>query len=291
MTTPPPSKGPQLTDEERAFLEADTQTLPAIRGAAPPPQLAWEAMLAGGAAATVIAAMLVLYLAQQPVAPDHGTQGSAPNAQPDASVNATGGEVEDGRGRPAAPPVPAPVPVPPVASAPALPGSPAPTSSEEAEAEAARGCVTVTYRTPGGPADCRPAAEVCELGSPWHTLHGEAVCGGPVPTQHVRVTSLPTPGGSANEFHCLAWTDSGSGVFRTAELLVDAPAEQCGAHLVRADGLAFRPDGPSVFSDVPQRCVSMYPGTRLTYPGILEATNDTAASAPLHVCVSADTAA
>ncbi|WP_338320448.1 hypothetical protein, partial [Streptomyces lonarensis] len=77
---------------------------------------------------------------------------------------------------------------------------------------------------------------------------------------------------------------AGQRAFRTADLLVDPPADRCSAHLVGPDGLAYRTDGSSVFSSVPLHCESPYPGTRLTYPGVLESTADI--HPPLHVCVS-----
>ncbi|NJQ13557.1 hypothetical protein [Streptomyces bohaiensis] len=321
MTTPPASQEPQLTDEERAFLEADTlQNVPVVRAPLPPrpPRLPWEAVLAGGAAATVIAAMLVLYLTQQPLSPQYRAQGSSAAIPPNSAAGPGPGDDAgpDGGGAqrevpgPVEPPAlvaPSPVAPDPLPALPPdadLPGDflPGPPGGDAAD------CVPVSYRTPGGTTACLPVAEVCAPGSPWYTPHGDEVCGGPVPTQHIRVATLPAAGATAGAVHCLAWTDlgdpgrhggardlvevgadrspgdAGGNPSRSAELLVDLPADRCSAYLTGADGLAYRAGGGSVFSSVPLQCESAYPGTRLSYPGVLESTAD--AGPPLHVCVS-----
>ena len=52
----------------------------------------------------------------------------------------------------------------------------------------------------------------------------------------------------------------------------NTPRYQCGAHLLGAtDAQAAHPDGNSVvFYDSPQDCMPPYPGTRLTYPAVLD---------------------
>ncbi|MFX4292781.1 hypothetical protein [Streptomyces bohaiensis] len=320
MTTPPASQEPQLTDEERAFLEADTlQNVPVVREPLPPrpPRLPWEAVLAGGAAATVIAAMLVLYLAQQPLSPQYRAQGSSAAIPPESATSPSAADDAGPAGSGARRDVPGPVPPALVAPSPVAP-DPLPDLPPDTELPGdflpgppggdAADCVPVSYRTPGGTTACLPVSEVCAPGSPWYTPHGEEVCGGPVPTQHIRVATLPAAGATAGAVHCLAWTDlgdpgrhggardlvevgadrspgdAGGNPSRSAELLVDSPADRCSAYLTGADGLAYRAGGGSVFSSVPLQCESAYPGTRLSYPGVLESTAD--AGPPLHVCVS-----
>lgn len=72
--------------------------------------------------------------------------------------------------------------------------------------------------------------------------------------------------------YCIAWTGSGNETGRNGALLLKAPGYQCGATLAGAiDVQAVHPDGESsVFYDAPQECASLYPGTRLTYPAILD---------------------
>ncbi|AXI71272.1 hypothetical protein DTW94_08085 [Streptomyces cavourensis] len=67
---------------------------------------------------------------------------------------------------------------------------------------------------------------------------------------------------------------------------MNAAGYQCGAHLVGSDGQVIQTDGSSVFSDTPQYCEGSYPGTRMTYPAVLNFPNEGGAQAPKYVCVS-----
>ncbi|MEU8685588.1 hypothetical protein [Streptomyces sp. NPDC048611] len=149
----------------------------------------------------------------------------------------------------------------------------------------------MTYKTPGGPAGCKPKEGICVAGAPWHVADIEGLCGGPAPLQAIHIISQPATGGDPGASYCLAWTGSSDGVGKDATLLMNAAGYQCGAYLVGSDGQEIHPDGTSVFSDTPQSCAESYPGTRMTYPGVLDFPNDGGAQPPSYVCVTENTGA
>ncbi|WP_406199609.1 hypothetical protein OG331_23900 [Streptomyces sp. NBC_01017] len=110
--------------------------------------------------------------------------------------------------------------------------------------------------------------------------------GGPVPLQAIHVISQPATGGDPGAAYCLAWTGSSDGAGKDATLLMNAAGYQCGAYLVGSDGQVTQADGTSVFSDSPLSCEGSYPGTRMTYPGVLDFPNEDDAQPPMYVCVA-----
>ncbi|WP_328492308.1 hypothetical protein OHS59_05760 [Streptomyces sp. NBC_00414] len=169
----------------------------------------------------------------------------------------------------------------------ASPSSAAPSGS----VEAAPSCLPVTYKLPDGPAGCEPKAEICAAGAPWHVDDIEGLCGGPAPLQAIHVISQPATGGDPGATYCLAWTGSSNGAGKDATLLMNAAGYQCGAYLVGPDGQMIQADGASVFSDSPQPCEGSYPGTRTTYPGVLDFPNEGGAQPPTYVCVAENSGA
>ncbi|WP_143661900.1 hypothetical protein [Streptomyces glaucescens] len=255
-----------------AFHNGDTleniPVIPVIRdeAASRPTQFPWKATLAGGAVAAVVGVCLALVLNQQT------RSGHAPDGKtlPQAarSAAATGHE-----------------------NTATLPTTREPTSTSSSappsrSAGASPSCIPVTYKTPEGPADCRPKAEVCVAGAPWHVDGIEGLCGGPVPLQAIHIISQPATGGDPGATYCLAWMGSSDGAGKDATLLVNAAGYQCGAYLVGSDGQVIQADGTSVFSDSPQYCEGSYPGTRMTYPGVLDFPNEGGVQPPMYVCVA-----
>ncbi|MEV4434628.1 hypothetical protein [Streptomyces sp. NPDC049555] len=106
----------------------------------------------------------------------------------------------------------------------------------------------------------------------------EALCGGSTPLQAIRIIAEPATGGDPGSVYCLAWTGSGSGGERDAALLMNAPGYQCGAYLVAGEGA-------SVFQDGPPDCPQAYPGTRMTYPAVLDHPDDGGVRPAEYVCV------
>ncbi|MFF1738886.1 hypothetical protein [Streptomyces mirabilis] len=89
----------------------------------------------------------------------------------------------------------------------------------------------------------------------------------------------------------MAWTGSGSGngsgTSRDAVLLMNAPGYQCGADLVNPAGTQdVLGDYPVVFYDTEQDCTPLYPGTRLTYPAVLDYSSLGDQEPPKYVCLT-----
>ncbi|MEV6651737.1 serine/threonine-protein kinase [Streptomyces sp. NPDC051219] len=149
-------------------------------------------------------------------------------------------------------------------------------------------CLPVTYKLPQGDPSCEPKAAICAPGAPWYVSDINSLCGGPVSMQKVHLVSQPETGGDAGVFYCIAWTGSSDGTGRNGALLMNAPGYQCGADLLGAgDAKAVHVDGSSsVFSDTPQQCAPLYPGTRLTYPAILDYSSLDDELPPMYVCLT-----
>lgn len=271
MSTPPPQRPPR-PDELLAFHNGDTlENIPVIRDAAAsrPPRFPWKATMTGGAVAVVVGVCLALVLHQQTDS-GHTPDGKA---LPRATLNATGAGLGNG----------------------GAPTSPEPTASSSAapsrSADAPTSCIPVTYKMPDGPADCKSKADICVAGAPWHVDDIDGLCGGPAPLQAIHVISQPATGGDPGVTYCLAWTGSSDGAGKDATLLMNAAGYQCGADLVGSDGQAIQEDGTSVFSDSPQTCEASYPGTRITYPSVLDFPSEGGAQPPEYVCVAENTGA
>lgn len=271
MSTPPPQRPPR-PDEVLAFHNGDTlESIPVIRDAAVsrPPRFPWKATMAGGTVAVVVGVCLALVLHQQTDS-GHTSDGKALS---NATHSATGA----GHGNSGTP-----TPSEPTSSSNARPSR---------SADASPSCIPVTYKTSDGPTSCEPKADVCVAGAPWHVEDIEGLCGGPVPLQAIHVISQPATGGDPGATYCLAWTGSSDGAGKDATLLMNAAGYQCGADLVGSDGQAIQADGTSVFSDSPLSCAGSYPGTRMTYPGVLDFPNEDGAQPPMYVCVAENTGA
>ncbi|MYZ09179.1 hypothetical protein GT028_17650, partial [Streptomyces sp. SID2999] len=132
-------------------------------------------------------------------------------------------------------------------------------------------CLPVTYKTPGGQAGCESKKAICTAGSASYVKDINRLCGGPPALRTVNVISQPSTGGDPSSVYCLAWTGSASAGSRDAVLLMNAPGYQCGADLGSASGAqGVRGGYPVVFFDTEQDCTPVYPGTRLTYPAVLD---------------------
>lgn len=274
MSTPPPPQRPPRPDEVLAFHNGDTlENIPVIRDAAAPrsPRFPWKATMTGGAVAALVGACLALALHQQ----TGSGRTSDGQALPEATRSAAGAAGRADSGTSPTPPAQASL------------SSAAPSRSVDASPS----CVPVTYKTPDGPAGCKPKADICVAGAPWHVEDIEGLCGGPAPLQAIHVVSQPATGGDPGATYCLAWTGSSDGAGKDATLLMNAAGYQCGAYLVGSDGQAIQADGTSVFSDSPQSCEGSYPGTRMTYPGILDFPNEGGVQPPTYVCVAENTGA
>lgn len=271
MSTPPPPQRPPRPDEVLAFHNGDTlENIPGIRDATPtrPPRFRWKATMAVGAIAAVVGVCLALVLHQK-TGSDHRDGRALPQTTP----SITGAGHEDSE------------------TSPAPPAHASPSSAPSRSVAVAPPCVPVTYKLPAGPAGCEPKADVCLAGAPWYVEDIEELCGGPVPLQAIHVVSQPATGGDPGSTYCLAWTGSSDGAGRDATLLMNAAGYQCGAYLVGSDGQAIQADGTSVFSDSPQSCEGSYPGTRMTYPGVLDFPNEAGAQPPTYVCVAENSGA
>ncbi|MFB6525630.1 serine/threonine-protein kinase [Streptomyces sp. NPDC056399] len=132
-------------------------------------------------------------------------------------------------------------------------------------------CLPVTYKFPNGERSCESKEDICTNGAPWYVSDINTLCG-ERPSTRVHLVSQPETGGDPSTTFCIAWTSEEMGTDRSGALLLNAPGYQCGATLVGAvDGQAVHLDGESVvFYDSPQECTPSYPGTRLTYPAILD---------------------
>ncbi|MFG2144325.1 hypothetical protein ACGFRG_09015 [Streptomyces sp. NPDC048696] len=148
-------------------------------------------------------------------------------------------------------------------------------------------CVTVTYKTPAGPRDCKSTDDICKAGAPWYTSAIDSLCGAPVAIQTVRLLAQPTTGGDPGSSFCIAWTGSRDGVGRDGVLLMNASGYECGADVVDPQtGLAFNPAGSTRFSNTPQSCADTYPLTRLTYPAVLDYSRLTPDEPAMFVCLT-----
>ncbi|MGJ7420052.1 serine/threonine protein kinase [Streptomyces cinereoruber] len=154
-------------------------------------------------------------------------------------------------------------------------------------AKASATCLPVTYKLPDGESSCESKEDICTDGAPWYVSDINALCGERSSTRVVHLVSQPETGGDPGTAFCVAWTGEGKGTDRDGALLLNAPGYQCGATLVGAvDGQAVHLDGESVvFYDSPQDCTPSYPGTRLTYPAILDYSRLDAGTPPAHVCL------
>ncbi|MFJ8728693.1 serine/threonine-protein kinase [Streptomyces bauhiniae] len=132
-------------------------------------------------------------------------------------------------------------------------------------------CVPVTYKTPDGQAGCESKKAICAAGSPFYVKDINRLCGGPPALQTVNLISQPSTGGDPSSLYCVAWTGSASANTRDAVLLMNAPGYQCGADLVSPSGSqGGEGDYTVVFYDTERNCTPLYPGTRLTYPAVLD---------------------
>ncbi|MFD8079355.1 serine/threonine-protein kinase [Streptomyces sp. NPDC059718] len=149
-------------------------------------------------------------------------------------------------------------------------------------------CLPVTFKSPQGPASCESKADICTVGSPAYVKDINSLCGGPPALQKVNIISEPETGGDPGMSYCVAWTGSGDGTSRDAALLMNAPGYQCGADLVNpADARVTKPgDYSIVFYDTPQDCTPQYPGTRMTYPAVLDYSGLGYQRPPEYVCLT-----
>ncbi|MFH8620874.1 serine/threonine protein kinase [Streptomyces vietnamensis] len=149
-------------------------------------------------------------------------------------------------------------------------------------------CLPVTYKLPDGTPSCESKAAICTAGSPWYVSDINTLCGGLPSMQAVHLVSQPATGGDAGVSYCIAWTGSSDGSGRNGALLMNAPGYQCGADLLGAvDAQAVHLDGSSgVFYAEPQECAPLYPGTRLTYPAILDYSSLDNDVPPQYVCLT-----
>ncbi len=143
---------------------------------------------------------------------------------------------------------------------------------QEAKAPApASTCLPVTYKTPDGQAGCESKKAICAVGSASYVKDIDRLCGGPPALQTVDIISEPSTGGDPGSLYCLAWTGSADADSRDAVLLMNAPGYQCGADLVSPSGSQGVQGGYTVvLYDTEQDCTPLYPGTRLTYPAVLD---------------------
>lgn len=177
-------------------------------------------------------------------------------------------------------------------------GTPSPTATYLAAADSSSGsptstCLPVTYKSPEGTADCQPKAAICAVGAPWYVADIDTVCGGRPPTWVVHVISEPATGGDPGMHYCIAWTGSSDSSGRDGVLLMNAPGYQCGASLLGAvDAQAVHMNGESsVFYEAPQDCTPLYPGTRLTYPAVLDYSSLGDSRPPAYICLTEHTGA
>ncbi|WP_432173950.1 serine/threonine protein kinase [Streptomyces sp. Tue6028] len=147
-------------------------------------------------------------------------------------------------------------------------------------------CLPVTYKTPTGPATCESKKAICTVRSPYYVKDIDSLCGGLPVLQKVSIISEPPTGGDPSVFYCVAWTGSGSDTSRDAVLLMNAPGYQCGADLVSPSGSRDALGDAVVFYDTEQDCTPLYPGTRLTYPAVLDYSSLDDQQPPQYVCLT-----
>nr|WP_263974388.1 serine/threonine-protein kinase [Streptomyces triticiradicis] len=164
-----------------------------------------------------------------------------------------------------------------------------PAAGRERKTPAATGsapCLPVTYKLPTGPATCESKKDICTAGSPYYIKDIDRLCGGPPTLQRVNIISEPSTDGDPSVFYCVAWTGSANSTSRDAVLLMNAPGYQCGADLVSPSGTRDALGNALVFHDTEQDCTPLYPGTRLTYPAVLDHSSLGDQEAPTYVCLS-----
>ncbi|MEV6534928.1 serine/threonine-protein kinase [Streptomyces sp. NPDC051639] len=151
-------------------------------------------------------------------------------------------------------------------------GAPGAGQEEKTPAATVSGtCLPVTYKLPDGQAGCESKKDICTAGSASYVKDIDSLCGGPPVQQTINIISEPSTGGDPGATYCLGWNGSGSGPSRDAVLLMNAPGYRCGADLVDPAGTKAVPGGYTlVFYDTEQDCTPIYPGTRLTYPAVLD---------------------
>ncbi|MGW1537845.1 serine/threonine-protein kinase [Streptomyces aureus] len=147
-------------------------------------------------------------------------------------------------------------------------------------------CLPVTYKLPTGPASCQSEKEICAIGAPYYIRDVDRLCGGPPTLQRVNIISEPSTGGDPSAWYCVAWTGSASDTSRDAVLLMNAPGVQCAADLVNPAGSGDAPGEYEVFYDTEQDCTPLYPGTRQTYPAVLDYSSLGDQQAPTYACLS-----
>ncbi|MEU4046080.1 serine/threonine-protein kinase [Streptomyces antibioticus] len=173
----------------------------------------------------------------------------------------------------------------------ASPAADAPEAGQEAGTPAGKAsspdCLPVTYKLPTGPATCESKEDICAVRSPYYIKDIDSLCGGPPALQRVNIISEPSTGGDPGVSYCVAWTGSGSDTSRDAVLLMNAPGYQCGGDVVSPAGTQDPPgEYTVVFFDTEQDCAPLYPGTRLTYPAVLDYSSLDDQQPPQYVCLS-----
>ncbi|MGW7612178.1 serine/threonine protein kinase [Streptomyces sp. NPDC054766] len=170
------------------------------------------------------------------------------------------------------------------------PAAGAPKAGQEKKTPATESatCLPVTYKLPTGPATCESKKNICAIGAPYYIKDINSLCGGPPALQRVNIISEPSTGGDPGVFYCVAWTRSGSGsdTSRDAVLLMNAPGYQCGADLAAPSGSRDALGNAIVFYDTEQDCTALYPGTRLTYPAVLDYSSLDDQEPPKYVCLT-----
>ncbi|WP_392970582.1 hypothetical protein [Streptomyces sp. LN245] len=139
---------------------------------------------------------------------------------------------------------------------------------------------------PQGPEACEFKKDICAIGAPYYIKDINSLCGGQPTLQRVNIISEPSTGGDPSARYCVAWTGSASDTTRDGVLLMNAPGVQCGADLVNPAGSGDAPGEYAVFYDTEQNCTPLYPGTRQTYPVVLDYSSLGDQEAPTYVCLS-----
>ncbi len=148
-------------------------------------------------------------------------------------------------------------------------------------------CLPVTYKTAEGEADCKSQKDICAVGSPYYVKDINSLCGGPPVLRRVNIISEPSTGGDPGVLYCVAWTGSGNGTHRDGVLLMNAPGYQCGADLMNSAGTPdVLGDETVVFYETEHDCTPLYPGTRLTYPAVLDYSSLGDQESPQYVCLT-----
>jgi hypothetical protein len=116
----------------------------------------------------------------------------------------------------------------------------------------------------------------------------DTLCGGPTAMQVVHVISQPATAWDPSSSYCIVWTGSSRGTGRDGPVLMNAPGYQCGAALLSAfDAQAVHPGTNAVVVyDTLQNCAPLYPGTRLTYPALLDFSSLSGHQPPLYACLT-----